>query len=47
LGVRAVLGGERRQAPDLKTWADDGELAWDSTPLLARLRGKKGGREIA
>jgi MFS family permease len=38
-----ILGGERLQAPDLKTWADDGELAWDSTPLLARLRGKKGG----
>jgi hypothetical protein len=42
-----VLGGERLQAPDLKTWTDDGELAWDSTPLLARLRGKKGDREIA
>jgi hypothetical protein len=25
----------------------DGELAWDSTPLLACLRGKKGDREIA
>lgn len=42
-----VLGGERLQAPDLKTWTDDGELAWDSTPLLARLRDKKGDREIA
>jgi MFS family permease len=37
-----ILGGERLQAPDLKTWNDDGELAWDSTPLFARLRGKKG-----
>ena len=36
-----ILGGERLQAPDLKTWNDDGELAWDSTPLFARLRGKK------
>jgi hypothetical protein len=35
-----VLGGERLQAFDLKTWTDDGELAWDSTPLLVRLRGK-------
>jgi hypothetical protein len=33
--------------PDLKTWTDDGELAWNSAPLLARLRGKKGDREIA
>ena len=41
-----VLGGERLQAPDLQTWSDDGELAWDSTPLLARLRGKKADREI-
>ena len=29
-----VLGAERPQAPDLTTWTDDGELAWDSTPLL-------------
>jgi MFS family permease len=36
-----VLGGERLQAPDLETWTD-GEPAWDSTPLLSRLRGKKG-----
>jgi hypothetical protein len=42
-----VLGGERLQAPDLKTWADDGEVAWDSTPLLARLREKKADRGIA
>jgi hypothetical protein len=42
-----VLGGERLQAPDLKTWTDDGELAWDSTTLLARLRGKKADQEIA
>jgi MFS family permease len=42
-----VLGGERLQAPDLKTWTDDGELAWDSTPLLARLRDKKADRDIA
>jgi hypothetical protein len=42
-----VLGGERLQAPDLKTRADDGEVAWDSTPLLARLRDKKADREIA
>jgi MFS family permease len=42
-----VLGGERLQAPDLKTWTDDGEVAWDSTSLLARLRDKKADREIA
>jgi hypothetical protein len=41
-----VLGGERQQASDLKTWTDDGGLAWDSTPL-ARLCDKKGDREIA
>ena len=41
-----VLGGERLQAPDLETWSGDGELAWDSRPLLARLRGKKADREI-
>ena len=41
-----VLGGERLQAPDLKTWTDDGGLAWDSMPLLARLRGKKADGEI-
>ncbi|HEX4093067.1 MAG TPA: MFS transporter [Trebonia sp.] len=38
-----VLGGERLQAPDLQAWNDDGEPAWESTPLLGRLRGKKGG----
>jgi MFS family permease len=37
-----VLGGERLQAPDLETWDQDGEPAWESTPLLARLRGKRG-----
>jgi MFS family permease len=42
-----VLGGERLQAPDLKTWTHDGEVAWDSTPLLARLRDKKADRDIA
>jgi hypothetical protein len=36
-----VLGGERLQAPDLKTWNDEGEPAWESTPLLGRLRGRK------
>ena len=41
-----VLGGQRLQAPDLETWSGDGELAWDSRPLLARLRGKKADREI-
>lgn len=41
-----VLGGERLQA-GLKTWTRDGEVAWDSTPLLARLRDKKADREIA
>jgi MFS family permease len=35
-----ILGGERLQAPDLETWTH-GEPAWDSTPLLSRLRGKK------
>ena len=34
-----VLGAERLQVPDLETWTH-GEPAWDSTPLLARLRGK-------
>jgi hypothetical protein len=42
-----VLGGERLQAPDLKTWTDDGGLTWDSTPLFARLRDKKGDTGIA
>jgi MFS family permease len=36
-----VLGGERLQAPDLKTWNDEGEPAWESTPLLGLLRGRK------
>ena len=36
-----VLGGGRLQAPDLETWQNDGEPAWESPPLLARLRGKK------
>jgi MFS family permease len=41
-----ILGGERLQVPDLETWAH-GEPAWDSTPLLSRLRGKKGpGRRL-
>jgi hypothetical protein len=34
-----VLGAQRLQVPDLETWTH-GEPAWDSTPLLARLRGK-------
>ena len=42
-----VFGDERLQAPDLKTWTDDGEVAWDSTPPLARLRDKKADRDIA
>jgi MFS family permease len=37
-----VLGAERLQAPDLETWTH-GEAAWESTPLLGRLRGKKDG----
>jgi MFS family permease len=37
-----VLGAERLQAPDLETWTH-GEPAWESTPLLGRLRGKKDG----
>jgi hypothetical protein len=42
-----ILGGERLQVPDLETWAH-GEPAWDSTPLLSRVRGKKGpGRRLA
>jgi hypothetical protein len=36
-----VLGGGRLQVPDLETWQNDGEPAWASPPLLARLRGKK------
>ena len=40
-----VLGGERLQAPDPKTWTDDGGLAWDPTPLLApRATGKATGK---
>jgi hypothetical protein len=35
-----VVGGERRQTPDLETWTD-GEPACESTPLFSRLRGKK------
>lgn len=35
-----ILGGERLQVPDLESWTD-GEPAWESTPLLARLRGRK------
>jgi hypothetical protein len=34
-----VLGAGRLQVPDLET-RTHGEPAWDSTPLLARLRGK-------
>ena len=37
-----VLGGGRLQAPDLETWQDDGRAAaWESPPLLARLRDSK------
>jgi hypothetical protein len=32
-----VLGGGRLQAPDLDAWSD-GERAWESPPLLGRLR---------
>jgi len=35
-----VFGAERLQVPDLETWTE-GEPAWESTPLLSRLRGKK------
>jgi MFS family permease len=35
-----ILGGERLQAPDLKAWNDEGEPAWESTPLFGRLRGR-------
>jgi MFS family permease len=35
-----VLGAERLQAPDLESW-QEGEPAWESTPLLSRLHGKK------
>jgi hypothetical protein len=35
-----VLGRGRLQAPDLETWQNDGEPAWESPPLLARLRGQ-------
>lgn len=34
-----LLGGERLQVPDLKRWQEDDEPAWDSAPLLGRLRG--------
>jgi MFS family permease len=36
-----ALGAERLQAPDLETWTTHDEPAWDSTPLLSRLRGTK------
>jgi MFS family permease len=38
-----VLGGGRLQVPDLETWSEEGEPAWESPPLLARLRGKREG----
>ncbi len=37
-----VLGAGRLQVPDLETWSTRGEPAWESPPLLSRLRGKKG-----
>lgn len=37
-----VLGRGRLQVPDLERW-DAGEPAWESPPLLARLRGPTGG----
>jgi MFS family permease len=33
-----VLGGSGLQRPDLERWQEDGEPAWESPPLLARLR---------
>jgi predicted MFS family arabinose efflux permease len=33
-----LLGGARLQRPNLERWNDEGESAWSSPPLLARLR---------
>ena len=33
-----VLGGARLQDPDLEQWNEEGEPAWESPPLLARVR---------
>jgi MFS family permease len=33
-----TLGGGRLPRPDLRRWTEDGEPAWESPPLLARLR---------
>jgi MFS family permease len=39
-----VLGGARAQRPDLERWQDGEEPAWESPPLLARLRRVHGSR---
>lgn len=36
--VLFVLGGSGLQRPDLERWQEEGEPAWESPPLLARLR---------
>ena len=33
-----AFGGGRLQTPDLERWSQEGEPAWESPPLLARLR---------
>jgi len=37
-GAVFVLGRGRLQTPDLEQWMGEGEPAWDSPPVLARLR---------
>jgi hypothetical protein len=36
-----ILGGQRLQVPELEAWDHDSEPAWESAPLLSRLRGKQ------
>jgi len=46
-GLALYLGGYRRlQTPDLERWQAEGEPAWESPPLLSRLRGQ-GRHELA
>jgi hypothetical protein len=36
-----VLGDARLQDPDLARWNEEGEPAWKSPPILARLRDRR------
>jgi hypothetical protein len=42
LYLATAIGSSPAAGTETASWTDDGELAWDSTPLFARLRGKKG-----